>query len=181
MTKTPSSMVELKTQMPEFTLDDAEGNLFVPSAESEGTLVIFICNHCPFVVHVAAILEKIHQLCSSHGIQMIAINSNDITSYPDDSPEHMIETAATYSWTFPYLFDADQDVAKAFNATCTPDIFLYDKQGKLYYRGQFDDSRPSKGTADGADVIHAIENLANDEPSPTNQTPSIGCNIKWKM
>jgi hypothetical protein len=133
------------------------------------------------VVHVAAILEKIHQLCSSHGIQMIAINSNDITSYPDDSPEHMIETAATYSWTFPYLFDADQDVAKAFNATCTPDIFLYDKQGKLYYRGQFDDSRPSKGTADGADVIHAIENLANDEPSPTNQTPSIGCNIKWKM
>ncbi len=181
MAQTPSSMVELTTQIPAFTLADAVGNVFVPPADSTGTLVIFICNHCPFVIHVASILEEIHQLCSSHDIQMIAINSNDIESYPDDSPEHMIETAATYAWTFPYLFDADQDVAKAFRATCTPDIFLYNKQGKLYYRGQFDVSRPSKGVASGVDVIHAIESLANGKPSPSHQSPSIGCNIKWKM
>ena len=140
-----------------------------------------MCNHCPFVIHVATLLEEIHTLCLGNDIQMIAINSNDIEAYPDDSPEHMIETATSFHWTFPYLFDAEQGVAKAFRATCTPDVFLYDAKAKLYYRGQFDDSRPSTGTANGHDLKNAIQKLLQGESPPSDQKPSIGCNIKWKV
>jgi peroxiredoxin len=181
MVQTPSAMVSLQTQMPEFSLSDAKGTLWNSADDSRGTLVIFMCNHCPFVKHVATLLEEIHTLCASSDIQIIGINSNDIEAYPDDSPEHMIESAARYNWTFPYLFDGTQEVAKAFQATCTPDVFLYDADSKLYYRGQFDDSRPSSGTADGHDLKNAIQGLIQGAPAPSDQKPAIGCNIKWKL
>ncbi len=181
MAQTPSAMVSLQTKMPEFLLSDALGNPCDVSVDSKGTLIIFMCNHCPFVIHVATLLETIHTLCQENDIQMIGINSNDIEAYPDDSPEHMIETATRFNWTFPYLFDGDQEVAKSFQATCTPDVFLYGAKSKLYYRGQFNDSRPSSGTADGHDLKLAIEKMLSGDTPPVNQKPSIGCNIKWKV
>ncbi len=180
MAQTPSAMVELETPIPSFSLSDAHGLPYVLSKKSNGTLVVFMCNHCPFVIHVGEILEVIHTECTANEITMIGINSNDIEAYPDDSPDQMIETATQFGWTFPYLFDADQSVAKSFQATCTPDVFLYNKEGKLYYRGQFDDSRPSSGVGDGEDLKNAIHAMLNGEPSPADQKPAIGCNIKWK-
>lgn len=181
MAQTPSAMVELKTRIPEFSLSDAHGTPFVLPSDAVGTLVVFMCNHCPFVIHVADLLEDIHAECQKNGITMIGINSNDIEAYPDDSPEQMIETASRFGWTFHYLFDADQSVATSFQATCTPDVFLYDKNGELYFRGQFDDSRPSSGVADGVDLKKAVQSMLQGDSPPEHQQPSIGCNIKWKM
>jgi peroxiredoxin len=181
MAQTPSAMVSLQTRMPEFSLTDANGTPCELSDDSKGTLIIFMCNHCPFVIHVASLLEEIHTLCEASGIQMIGINSNDIEAYPDDSPENMIETAQRFKWTFPYLFDGTQEVARAFQATCTPDVFLYDSESGLYYRGQLDDSRPSSGTADGEDLKNAIQALLANSPPPDDQKPAVGCNIKWKV
>lgn len=181
MAQTPSAMVSLQTRMPEFSLTDANGARCDLAEDSTGTLIIFMCNHCPFVIHVASILEEIHSLCETSGIQMIGINSNDIDAYPDDSPEHMIETANRFNWTFPYLFDGNQEVAKSFQATCTPDVFLYDAESRLYYRGQFDDSRPSGGTSDGQDLKNAIQAMLAGDSPPVDQKPAIGCNIKWKV
>ena len=180
MAQTPSAMVSLQTPMPSFLLSDPLGNPCDVSVDSKGTLIIFMCNHCPFVIHVATLLEEIHAHCKANDIQMIAINSNDIETYPDDSPEHMIETATRFGWTFPYLFDSDQEIAKAFGATCTPDVFLYDGDARLFYRGQFDDSRSSSGTANGRDLINAIDTMIQGDSPPADQKPSIGCNIKWK-
>jgi hypothetical protein len=111
---------------------------------------------------------------------MVCINSNDVTAYPQDSPNNMITTAALYNWSFPYLYDETQETAKSFQARCTPDIFLYDAHNRLFYRGQFDDSRPSSGTADGSDVKLALQSLLQGDPPTTDQKPSVGCNIKWK-
>ena len=181
MAQTLSAMVSLQTPMPTFSLADEHGTPCVLSDGSNGTLIIFMCNHCPFVIHVAELLEEIHAICETSNIQMIGINSNDIEAYPEDSPENMRKISLRYNWTFPYLFDGDQEVAKAFQATCTPDIFLYAADQKLFYRGQFDASRPSDGVATGLDLIHAIQALLRGDSPPCNQHPASGCNIKWKM
>ncbi len=173
-------MVPLGTQIPTFSLPDAHGEQWSPREDSAGTLVIFMCNHCPFVVHVANTLVGTHALCKSNCIEMVGINSNDVATYPDDAPDNMIKTAKQYGWDFPYLFDATQEVAKSFQATCTPDVFLFNAAGKLYYRGQFDDSRPNSDVSTGKDIIDALLALSSGMPSPPNQKPAIGCNIKWK-
>ena len=181
MVETPSTMINLGTPIPPFTLKDCHGNEWNKSTHVRGTLVIFMCNHCPFVIHIAEVLPKIHEACSVAGIQMVGINSNDIENYPADSPEYMMMTAEENNWTFPYLFDADQSVAKAFDAACTPDVFLYDHSGNLFYRGQVDDSRPNSGiNSDGKDLLEAIECLRTSSSAPEHQKPAIGCNIKWK-
>ena len=180
MTETTSQMVPLGTPIPSFALPDLSGKIFSPTKNSAGTLVIFLCNHCPYVIHIASILGSIEEYCVSSNIQMVGINSNDIEAYPDDSPENMRITAQKFHWRFPYLFDAYQEVARAFQATCTPDVFLYDKANCLYYRGQFDDSRPSKGVASGQDLLHAIQEMLEGLPPQKDQKPSTGCNIKWR-
>ena len=133
MVATPSSMVPLGTEMPCFSLPDAQGNIFTLNKESEGTLVVFMCNHCPFVVHVANTLNKVNKICNSLNIEMIAINSNDIKAYPDDSPAKMVEESARHCWQFPYLFDESQEIAKQFHATCTPDTFVLDGNQKHFH------------------------------------------------
>ena len=180
MSVTPSSMVSLGTEVPMFSLPDATGKMWSRDEQSSGILVVFICNHCPYVIHVADVLCDIHKICKKAHIEMVGINSNDVQSYPEDSPENMIHTANEYDWEFPYLFDESQDVAKQFQATCTPDVFLFDSSCKLYYRGQFDDSRPSSGTPDGVDLKDAISNMLDGNPHSTEQKPATGCNIKWK-
>ena len=181
MAVTPSAMIQLGTHMPPFSLSDANGNAWSP-ANGTATLVVFMCNHCPYVIHVAELLVAIHEVCQTHDIEMCGINSNDVDAYPEDSPEMMLETATSYGWTFPYLFDETQTVAKEFGATCTPDVFLFDGDGNLYYRGQFDNSRPNDKTkGDGSDLVSAIQQMVNGDPSPDNQTPAVGCNIKWKQ
>lgn len=176
-------MVELGTPMPAFELPDPSGRI-VRSADltdGAGVLVAFICNHCPFVKHISHELAAIGRLCEERGVRMVGINSNDIEAYPADAPPLMAETARTCGWTFPYLFDETQAVARAFNAACTPDFFLYDRSGRLAYRGQLDDSRPDNGVpVTGRDLRAAIEAVAAGQPVPGEQRPSIGCNIKWK-
>jgi len=129
---------------------------------------------------VATLLEKIEILCSTSEIQMIGINSNDVQAYPYDSTANMVKIAQDYKWRFPYLVDESQKVARVFRATCTPDAFLYDDTNRLYYRGQFDDSRPSNGVANGEDLLHALQEMLNGAQPPAHQKPSTGCNIKWK-
>ncbi|RME61474.1 MAG: thioredoxin family protein [Candidatus Dadabacteria bacterium] len=177
-------MVPLGTEMPSFTLPDAvSGN--IRSSESikgkKGTVVMFICNHCPYVKHIAYGLTEVANDYSSKGISFVAINSNDIESYPEDSPERMKEAAERYNYPFPYLFDETQEVAKAFQATCTPDIFVYDAAGKLFYRGQFDGARPGNGIpVTGESLRAALDALLEGKAPPEPQKPSLGCNIKWK-
>lgn len=181
MVVTPSAMIELGTQIPAFSLPDANGKPWSPPSDT-ATLVIFMCNHCPYVIYVAELLETVHGICDKYDIAMCGINSNDITTHPDDSPEKMLEASDNYGWTFPYLFDETQDVAKQFGAACTPDVFLFDSNGTLYYRGQFDGTRPNDGIeGDGADLINALQQMVNNEPPPENQMPAVGCNIKWKQ
>lgn len=144
------------------------------------TLIMFICNHCPFVKHVNPQLVALANDYLSKGVRLIAINANDVASYPDDSPERMVETARTVGYPFPYLFDETQEVAKAYDAACTPDFFLFDSNMRLVYRGQLDSSRPSNNIpVDGADLRKAIDAILNGEKVDDNQKPSIGCNIKW--
>ena len=181
MAETPSKMIALGTQIPPFSLPACTHELWSRDEKQRGILVIFMCNHCPFVVHIAEILPTIHKYCQNAGIEFVGINSNDVQNYPDDHPEKMVDTAKLYGWTFPYLYDEDQSVAKAFNATCTPDAFLYSDTGHLFYRGQLDDSRPNSGvSATGKDLLNAIHLLNSGASPPAQQLPSIGCNIKWK-
>jgi peroxiredoxin len=180
MAETPSSMLGLGTRMPDFSLPDSEKKACSPSERKNGYLVIFICNHCPFVIHVADTLNMIAERCSTFDVEMLCINSNDAKAFPADTPEKMVDTALDYGWTFPYLVDQNQEVAKAFCATCTPDAFLYDKNRALFYRGQLDDSRPKKGVSDGSTMLAALDDLQGGKTPPENQRPAIGCNIKWK-
>ncbi|MDP6602126.1 MAG: thioredoxin family protein [Phycisphaerales bacterium] len=182
MAATPSTMVPLGTAMPSFDLPDPAGVRYSPSiGQKNGHLIIFMCNHCPFVIHVADLLAELGRDFPNRGIEIIGINSNDITKYPDDAPPRMATEAEARNWTFPYLFDETQTVAKAFEATCTPDIFLYDDKGRLFYRGQLDDTRPSDDVpATGSDIHAAVDALLTGNPPPGDQRPSIGCNIKWK-
>ena len=182
MAATPSTMIPIGTTMPSFSLPDAKEIMRSPSSTTSGTLVVFMCNHCPFVIHVAKVLSEMHAKCETAGIEMYGINSNDIEAYPDDRPEQMVKTASKYDWTFPYLFDATQEVAKLFGAVCTPDVFLYDRNMKLFYRGQLDDSRPDDDSIpDGRDLQHAIDQMIDGNPPPSEQKPAIGCSIKWRQ
>ena len=184
MARTPSVMVSLGTKAPGFTLTDTvSGNqvsLFDVKGK-KGTVIMFICNHCPFVKHVNKELVKLANEYIAKGIGFAAINSNDAITYPEDSPDKMKETALQLEYPFSYLYDESQEVAKAYNAACTPDFFVYDSEGHLVYRGQLDDSRPGNEIpVTGKDLRHALDCLLSNKPIPAEQRPSIGCNIKWK-
>jgi peroxiredoxin len=172
-------MVPLGTAMPSFSLPDPRGEVVSSGdlADASAVLIIFMCNHCPFVKLVKDELQRLAGDYRPRGVAIIGINPNDVDNYPDDSPEKMAEEG----YEFPYLYDETQTVARAFDAACTPDFFLYDKAGKLAYRGQLDDARPKSETpVTGADLRAAIDAVLDGRPSPEPQIPSIGCNIKWK-
>jgi peroxiredoxin len=175
-------MLPLGTSAPAFSLPDTNGRT-VSLADYSGkpVLVMFICNHCPFVKHVRSGLAALGRDYASKSVGLVAINSNDAIGYPDDSPAKMAEEVQNAGYAFPYLYDETQDVAKAYRAACTPDFYLFDRQHKLAYRGQLDDSRPSNDVpVTGADLRAALDAvLAGKSPAET-QKPSIGCNIKWK-
>lgn len=184
MVKTPSTMSPLGTSAPDFSLlDPASGGMVSlgDCAEAPALLVMFLSNHCPFVKHIAAELGEFSREYQGKGLAIVGICANDVANYPDDSPEKMAAEVDLRGYAFPYLHDASQEVAKAFEAACTPDFFLYDSDRKLVYRGQFDDARPSLGVpVTGADLRAACDAvLAGQLPSPA-QRPSVGCNIKWK-
>lgn len=182
MVSVNSTMVQLGSEMPAFELPDPTGRL-VSSSSLAGTpvLVMFICNHCPYVKHIRPRLAEVAGELAGKGLAVVGINSNDSDLYPDDSPEAMKAEAEKFGYTFPYLVDTDQSVAKAFRAACTPDFFLFDGDGKLAYRGQFDSSRPKNDEpVTGADLRAAAEAVLEGRPVPEDQRPSIGCNIKWK-
>ncbi len=178
-----STMLPLGTEAPDFRLPDPSGKLFSLSqfAGAEALLVMFICNHCPFVKHIRSGLAQLARDYLPRKVAIVGINSNDTVSHPDDSPARMAEEAKTAGYQFPYLFDETQAVAKAYRAACTPDIYLFDKNRRLVYRGQFDDSRPGNGIpVTGKDLRLALEAVLLGKPLPSDQKPSIGCNIKWK-
>jgi peroxiredoxin len=184
MAKISSVMTALGTPAPEFTLPDTiTGNsLSLQGLKGEvATVIAFICNHCPFVKHVNPELVRMAADYATKGISFIAISSNDTAAYPEDGPEQMKKTAQELGYSFPYLFDETQQVAKDYQAACTPDFFVYDHRAQLAYRGQLDDSRPGNAIpVTGKDIRHALDCLLNDQPVPTEQRPGIGCNIKWK-
>ncbi len=184
MVKTASTMLPLGTTAPNFSLlntvdgttltrDDVKGE--------RGLLVIFMCNHCPFVIHLREALAEFAREYQERGLGIVGISSNDVSAYPQDGPEKMKEEHAAAGYTFPYLYDETQEVAKAYHAACTPDFFLFDADLKLVYRGQFDDSRPQSGRPiTGADLRAACDAVLNGQPVTSDQSPSIGCNIKWR-
>lgn len=176
-------MQELGTPMPEFTLPDADGNL-VSSASlrtGHGVLVAFWCNHCPYVKHIKPAFSSFAAEYRQRGLNIVAINANDADARPEDAPPRMKEDTERFGYTFPYLVDSSQDIARAFNAACTPDFFLYDGNDRLVYRGQFDASRPRNDIPiTGEDLRAAADAVLSGRPVDTNQTPSIGCNIKWR-
>lgn len=183
MAATESTMMELGTPAPHFNLPDPNGNdhSMAEFADAPVLVVMFICNHCPFVKHLANGLAEFAREYQEKGVAVVAISSNDVEKYPDDAPSKMAAEAAARGYVFPYLFDESQEVAKAYKASCTPDFFVFDRNRRLAYRGQFDDSRPNNGTpVTGADLRKACDALLNGEAVSENQKPSIGCNIKWK-
>jgi peroxiredoxin len=183
MVATASTMLALGTKAPDFNLPDTGGKMvsLKDFAESKALLVVFMCNHCPYVKHIIDKFVEIVKEYQPKGVAVLGINSNDVESFPEDSPENMTATAKMRVFTFPYLYDENQGMAKAYKAACTPDFFLFDADRKLVYRGQMDDSRPGSGKpVTGADLRVAIDAvLANKEVSEV-QKPSMGCNIKWK-
>ena len=184
MARTPSTMQELGTSAVDFSLPDGTGATHSLNScrGDKGTLVIFMCNHCPFVVHVADELASLGRDYSNRGIGIVAINSNDVENYPDDAPDKMVETAKAWGLDFPYLYDESQEIAKQYQAACTPDFFLYDEQDSLIYRGQLCESRPGSDIpVTGKDLRAALDALVSGTPVSEDQKPSIGCNIKWKQ
>jgi peroxiredoxin len=176
-------MLPLGTGAPDFALPNVDGRTvtLADAAGPRGTLVMFICNHCPFVKHVADQLAALGRDCLPRGIGVVAISSNDVSSHPADSPEQMVHEAEDRGYVFPYLYDETQEVAHAYHAACTPDFFLFDGDRKLAYRGQLDASRPGNEIpVTGADLRAAIDALLLGHPVPAEQRPSLGCNIKWK-
>jgi len=184
MARTPSNMMPLGTTAPYFKLLDTVSNEILRLSDlkgERGTVVMFICNHCPFVIHVNSELVSIANNYSEKGIEFIAISSNDAINYPQDGPENMALHAKTEGYPFPYLYDETQAIAKAYDAACTPDLYIFDADLKLIYRGQLDDSRPGNGVPlTGNDLHHALDCLLSGEENTKTQKPSIGCNIKWK-
>ena len=183
MALTPSTMLPLGTTAPEFKLPDTNGKIIsLADFKDQGALlVIFMCNHCPYVVHIRSGLAQLARDYAPRGVGIVGINSNDAKNYPADSPAKMKDEARSAGYIFPYLYDETQAVAKAYRAACTPDIFLFDKNRKLVYRGQFDDSRPGNGLpVTGKDLRAALDAVLAGKPVSANQKASIGCNIKWK-
>ncbi|MBX3180081.1 MAG: thioredoxin family protein [Candidatus Hydrogenedentes bacterium] len=183
MVKTASTMLPLGTKAPEFTLPDATGRVMHSSDfnEERGLLVMFICNHCPYVKLLRGAIAELGREYQQKCVSVVAIMPNDAENYPDDRPEKMVDEIMAWGYTFPYLYDETQAVAQAYRAACTPDFFLFDADRRLYYRGQFDDARPGNGVeVTGRDLRHALERLLAGEPAPEDQKPSLGCNIKWK-
>ena len=183
MALTPSTMLELGTTAPDFSLDSPEGESFSLAAQDidKGLLVIFMCNHCPYVIHIRPQLVAKIRDYQKQGITVVAINANDYTTHPDDSPEKMSSEAKEFDYSFPYLVDENQDVAKAYRAACTPDLYLFDADKQLVYRGQFDGARPGNNVpVSGADLTAAVESLLAGKEISETQQPSMGCNIKWK-
>ena len=184
MARTPSNMLDLGTKAPNFTLPntiDEKAYSFLDVEGKHGTLVMFICNHCPYVLHVFNGITSLANDYINQGIGFVAISSNDVENYPDDSPELMKATAKEQGFQFPYLYDESQDVAKAYDAACTPDFYLFDAKRALVYRGQMDDSRPKNDIpVSGKDLRAALDALLGGTPIDSIQKPSLGCNIKWK-
>ena len=182
MVKTLSTMLPLGTEAPDFSLVDVSGSTvtFYDVAGARAYLVMFICNHCPYVKHVADQLAQLGHEYQQRGVAVFAISSNDASEYPADSPEQMVHEAETRGYTFPYLYDEDQSAAKAYHAACTPDFFVFDADKKLTYRGQLDDSRPESGIpVTGQDLRAALDAAMAGNPPLAEQKPSLGCNIKW--
>ena len=183
MVETRSTMAPIGMSAPNFSLPNTEGNL-VSLRDLEGApalLIMFLCNHCPFVKYLQMELADLIGEYQGMGLAAVAINSNDFIQYPEDNPDRMADEVSEIGYTFPYLVDEDQSVAKDYRAACTPDFFLFDDQQRLFYRGQFDGSRPGNNVAvTGVDLKRAIKSALKGEESPRVQNPSIGCNIKWK-
>lgn len=185
MSLTPSSMLPLGTKAPDFTLNDTltgeSYHLFDNVHNSKATVIMFICNHCPFVKHVIHEIIRLAKDYHAKGISFIAISANDAVSYPEDAPQKMAQLGKLLNFNFPYLYDETQSTAKAYHATCTPDFFIFDKNLLCIYRGQLDASRPNnKIPVTGKDIRSALENLLKGRPVNPQQLPSMGCNIKWK-
>ena len=185
MAFTESNMIELGTQAPDFTLPDTVSGKDISLSDVKGpngTLIIFLCNHCPYVIHVMEGITALAKDYQNNGIGFVAISSNDVVNYPDDDPALMKETAIKYGFSFPYLYDESQDVAKAYDAACTPDFYLFDAEKTLVYRGQMDSSRPKNELpVTGKDLRTALDALLSGKTIDTLQKPSLGCNIKWKV
>ncbi len=185
MVTVPSTMLPLGTRLPEFSLPNTVDGTVVSSSSLLGrerpAVVAFVCNHCPYVVHIRDELARFGRWCDERGVPVVAISSNDAVGYPQDGPDKMKEEAERVGYGFPYLYDESQDVAKAFRAACTPEFYVFDATGRLAYRGQFDRSRPNKPVpVTGEDVRAAVEALLSGGRPADDQVPSIGCNIKWK-
>jgi thiol-disulfide isomerase/thioredoxin len=175
-----SQMLPLGTQAPVFTLPDPDGSLYSLRDDAPATLVMFLSNHCPFVIHIREELARVGTEYDARGVAIYAINSNDVNTYPADHPLRMKEKAVAWGYTFPYLFDESQEAAKAYRAACTPDFFVFDAEQKLAYRGQLDDSRPSNSLPiDGHDLRAALDAVLASATPAAEQKPSIGCSIKW--
>ncbi|MBS3738829.1 thioredoxin family protein [Mesohalobacter halotolerans] len=184
MSLTPSNMIKLGTKAPDFRLLNVKNNQFLSLSEikgKHGTVIMFICNHCPFVKHVNEELVRFANDYKITGFGFVAISSNDVKNYPEDHPDKMAEVAETQNYPFPYLYDETQEVAKAYKAACTPDFYVFDENLDLFYRGQLDDSRPKNGLPlTGRNLREALDALLNNRRPPKIQKPSMGCNIKWK-
>ncbi len=184
MSLTPSSMLDLGTKAPDFELFDVvsqQNKTLAQLSGKQGTVILFICNHCPYVKHIENAIVQVANRYAEKGFSFIAINANDANAYPEDSPEKMRETAQQLNFNFPYLFDETQEVAKAYKAECTPDFYVFDNNLSLVYRGQFDNARPTNNNiANGIDLTNALDALLQNEHPSRLQKPSIGCNIKWK-
>ncbi len=185
MALTPSTMVALGTKAPDFSLPEVVTGKTLSLKDFSGKkslLIMFVCQHCPYVQHIKEELARLGQNYVSKDIAIVAVSSNDAQNYPDDSPGQLKEMAIELGFTFPFCYDETQSVAKAYKAACTPDFFLYDQDRKLVYRGQLDDSRPGNGKPiNGQDLRKAIDALLNKKTVDTHQKPSMGCNIKWKQ
>ncbi len=183
MARTPSTMLELGTPAPDFCLPDPAGNRVCRDdfKDKAALLVVFMCNHCPFVKHIRDELANVAREYQLKGVAIVGISSNDVANYPDDSPEKMAREIERAGYTFPYLYDESQEVAKAYHAACTPDFFLFDRDRRLAYRGQFDDARPGNDEpVTGNDLRAAMDAVLEGRAVAEDQKPSIGCNIKWK-
>lgn len=183
MVLTPSTMLPLGTKAPDFSLPNIDGRTvsLADLAGSPALVVIFMCNHCPYVKHVAPELARLARDYQAKGVAVVGINSNDVSKHPSDSPEQMVHESELREYTFPYLYDETQAVARAYKAACTPDFYIFDKSQKLVYRGQLDASRPDSGIPlSGKDLRGALDAVLAGKAAAADQKPSIGCNIKWK-
>lgn len=183
MSRTPSTMLELGTKAPDFSLPDPLRGGLVSLSDYRGMplLIVFSCNHCPYVLHLLHSFSEFAREVRKSGLSVVMINANDIDNFPADSPQKMIDLVSEYQLDFPYLYDESQQVATAYQAACTPDFFLFDSQHRLVYRGQYDASRPGNDEEiTGVDLNSACQALLEDKDISTRQLPSMGCNIKWK-